>query len=177
MSASQLSGSNLKHAGDHNQRVTLHAIRVNGPVTRAALAEHTGLTSAAIANITSRWNLMRTFLSCQQKDYPSTHMASCVLLDFLPCRKIQLLLRHMQIYCQITSFQDQGIKYVPASLPRSSFAHLRKNLTQREHLVRAGAPPTFATGCEIIALVWEMSAPVQDYTREIRELTSHNSEN
>src|SRR5258708_24744360 len=50
----QLSGSNLKHAGDHNQRVTLHAIRVNGPVTRAALAEHTGLTSAAIANITSR---------------------------------------------------------------------------------------------------------------------------
>jgi predicted NBD/HSP70 family sugar kinase len=50
----QLSGSNLKHAGDHNQRVTLHAIRVNGPVTRAALAEQTGLTSAAIANITSR---------------------------------------------------------------------------------------------------------------------------
>ena len=50
----QLSGSNLKHAGDHNQRVTLHAIRVNGPVTRAALAQHTGLTSAAIANITGR---------------------------------------------------------------------------------------------------------------------------
>ncbi|MDP9083164.1 MAG: ROK family protein [Pseudomonadota bacterium] len=50
----QLSGSNLKHAGDHNQRVTLHAIRVNGPVTRAALALHTGLTSAAIANITGR---------------------------------------------------------------------------------------------------------------------------
>jgi predicted NBD/HSP70 family sugar kinase len=50
----QLSGSNLKHAGDHNQRVTLHAIRVNGPVTRAALAQHTGLTPAAIANITSR---------------------------------------------------------------------------------------------------------------------------
>lgn len=50
----QLSGSNLKRAGDHNQRVTLHAIRVNGPVTRAALAKHTGLTSAAIANITGR---------------------------------------------------------------------------------------------------------------------------
>ena len=50
----QLSGSNLKHAGDHNQRVTLHAIRVNGPVTRAALAQHTGLTAAAIANITGR---------------------------------------------------------------------------------------------------------------------------
>jgi predicted NBD/HSP70 family sugar kinase len=50
----QLSGSNLERAGDHNQRVTLHAIRVNGPVTRAALAQQTGLTPAAIANITSR---------------------------------------------------------------------------------------------------------------------------
>src|ERR1700689_2202013 len=50
----QLSGSNLQRAGDHNQRVTLHAIRVNGPVTRAALAQQTGLTPAAIANITSR---------------------------------------------------------------------------------------------------------------------------
>lgn len=51
---SQLFGSNHKRAGDHNQRVTLHAIRVNGPVTRVALAQHTGLTAAAIANITSR---------------------------------------------------------------------------------------------------------------------------
>jgi predicted NBD/HSP70 family sugar kinase len=50
----QLSGSNLQRAGDHNQRVTLHAIRVNGPVTRVALAQQTGLTPAAIANITGR---------------------------------------------------------------------------------------------------------------------------
>ena len=50
----QLSGSNLQRAGDHNQRVTLHAIRVNGPVTRTALAQQTGLTPAAIANITRR---------------------------------------------------------------------------------------------------------------------------
>ncbi len=50
----QLSGSNLQRAGDHNQRVTLHAIRVNGPVTRAALAQQTGLTAASIANITGR---------------------------------------------------------------------------------------------------------------------------
>src|ERR1700690_2214422 len=50
----QLSGTNLARAGDHNQRVTLHAIRVNGPVTRTALAQQTGLTPAAIANITSR---------------------------------------------------------------------------------------------------------------------------
>lgn len=49
-----LSGTNLERAGDHNQRVTLHAIRVSGPVTRADLALTTGLTAAAIANITKR---------------------------------------------------------------------------------------------------------------------------
>ena len=50
----QLSGTNLARAGDHNQRVTLHAIRVNGPVTRTELALKTGLTPAAVANITNR---------------------------------------------------------------------------------------------------------------------------
>jgi predicted NBD/HSP70 family sugar kinase len=49
-----LSGTNLERAGDHNQRVTLHAIRVNGPVVRPELAQTTGLTAAAIANITKR---------------------------------------------------------------------------------------------------------------------------
>ena len=47
-----LSGTNLERAGDHNQRVTLHAIRVNGPITRTDLADITGLTPPAIANIT-----------------------------------------------------------------------------------------------------------------------------
>ncbi|MFV3073676.1 ROK family transcriptional regulator [Niveispirillum fermenti] len=49
-----LSGTNLERAGDHNQRVTLQAIRVGGPITRADLAEITGLTAPAIANITRR---------------------------------------------------------------------------------------------------------------------------
>lgn len=49
-----LSGTNVALAGDHNQRVTLQAIRVSGPVTRAELARMTGLTTAAIANITNR---------------------------------------------------------------------------------------------------------------------------
>src|SRR5688572_4957162 len=51
---SHLSGTNLERAGDHNQRVTLHAIRVTGPITRVELAEITGLTAPAIANITKR---------------------------------------------------------------------------------------------------------------------------
>jgi predicted NBD/HSP70 family sugar kinase len=50
----ELSGSNLVRARDHNQRVTLHAIRVNGLVTRNDIAAMTGLTAASIANITKR---------------------------------------------------------------------------------------------------------------------------
>lgn len=53
-SGSSLSGTNLERAGDHNQRVTLQAIRVNGPTTRTHLVDVTGLTPPAIANITKR---------------------------------------------------------------------------------------------------------------------------
>ncbi|MEP9400735.1 ROK family transcriptional regulator [Sphingomonas sp. VNH70] len=50
----RLSGTNLERAADHNQRVTLHAIRVSGSITRVDLAGITGLTPPAIANITRR---------------------------------------------------------------------------------------------------------------------------
>jgi predicted NBD/HSP70 family sugar kinase len=50
----RLSGTNLERAADHNQRVTLHAIRVCGSLTRVELAGITGLTAPAIANITRR---------------------------------------------------------------------------------------------------------------------------
>lgn len=50
----RLSGTNLERAADHNQRVTLHGIRVLGPLTRVELAGLTGLTGPAIANITKR---------------------------------------------------------------------------------------------------------------------------
>lgn len=53
-SAIRLSGTNLERAADHNQRITLHAIRVQGPTTRVELARLTGLTAPAIANITKR---------------------------------------------------------------------------------------------------------------------------
>jgi len=54
MSELALSGTNLQHAGDHNLRVTLQAIRINGPVSRAELAEITGLTPQAIAYISKK---------------------------------------------------------------------------------------------------------------------------
>ena len=50
----RLSGTNLERAADHNQRITLHAIRVNHSLTRIDLARITGLTAPAIANITRR---------------------------------------------------------------------------------------------------------------------------
>jgi predicted NBD/HSP70 family sugar kinase len=50
----RLSGTNLVRAADHNQRVTLHAIRVGASLTRVELARITGLTAPAIANITRR---------------------------------------------------------------------------------------------------------------------------
>lgn len=50
----RLAGTNLVRAADHNQRVTLHAIRVAGSLTRVELARITGLTAPAIANITRR---------------------------------------------------------------------------------------------------------------------------
>jgi predicted NBD/HSP70 family sugar kinase len=57
-----LSGTNLERAGDHNQRVTLHAIRVSGPVTRTDLRSMTGLTAAAITSITNRLLKQRLIL-------------------------------------------------------------------------------------------------------------------
>ncbi|WP_232495414.1 ROK family transcriptional regulator [Novosphingobium kaempferiae] len=50
----RLSGTNLERAADHNQRITLHAIRVNGSLTRVELAGITGLTAPAIANISKK---------------------------------------------------------------------------------------------------------------------------
>ena len=58
----ELSGTNLTRAGDHNQRVTLHAVRVGGPITRGELASRTGLTPPAIANITNRLLKLRFIL-------------------------------------------------------------------------------------------------------------------
>lgn len=50
----RFSGTNLERAADHNQRVTLYAIRVSGSLTRVELANITGLTPPAIANIIKR---------------------------------------------------------------------------------------------------------------------------
>ena len=56
--------TSLERARDHNQRRALHATRVSGPVIRTDLASMTGLTPAAIANITKRLLKNRMMLAC-----------------------------------------------------------------------------------------------------------------
>lgn len=49
-----LSGTNLERAGDYNLRTVLQTIRLAKETTRVEIAQHTGLTAPAIANITAR---------------------------------------------------------------------------------------------------------------------------
>ncbi len=77
--APSLSGTNLQRAGDYNQRVTLQAIRVNGPCTRAELAEITGLTAPSISNITKRLQddglILEAGRRTGQRGSPATRLA------------------------------------------------------------------------------------------------------
>jgi predicted NBD/HSP70 family sugar kinase len=49
-----LGGTNLELTGDYNQRLVYQAIRAEGPVTRGALTEMTGLAKPTIAGIVRR---------------------------------------------------------------------------------------------------------------------------
>lgn len=49
-----LSGTNLELTGDYNQRLVYQAVRINGPTTRNALIELTGLAKPTIAGIVKR---------------------------------------------------------------------------------------------------------------------------
>jgi predicted NBD/HSP70 family sugar kinase len=46
-----ISGTNLAQAKSHNRRVVIEAIRTNGPLSRAAIARLTALTSQTVSNI------------------------------------------------------------------------------------------------------------------------------
>src|SRR5258708_39983567 len=86
----QLSGTNLARAGDHNQRVTLHAVRVNGPATRTELALKTGLTPAAIANITNRLLKDRLILTAGRSHGARGQPATNVVINPHSCFSVRL---------------------------------------------------------------------------------------
>ncbi|MBL0372165.1 ROK family transcriptional regulator [Rhizobium sp. KVB221] len=46
-----ISGTNLEQAKSHNRRVVIEAIRTNGPLSRAAIARLTALTTQTVSNI------------------------------------------------------------------------------------------------------------------------------
>ena len=46
-----ISGTNLEQAKSHNRRVVIEAIRTNGPMSRAAIARMTALTTQTVSNI------------------------------------------------------------------------------------------------------------------------------
>ncbi len=46
-----ISGTNLEQAKSHNRRVVIESIRTNGPLSRAALARLTALTTQTVSNI------------------------------------------------------------------------------------------------------------------------------
>lgn len=46
-----IAGTNLEQAKSHNRRVVIEAVRVNGPLSRAAIARLTALSSQTVSNI------------------------------------------------------------------------------------------------------------------------------
>lgn len=63
----RLGGSNLQTAGDHNQRVVLHCIRVNPAATKSDIARITGLTHPAVTNICNRLMLDGLIVTAGQR--------------------------------------------------------------------------------------------------------------
>src|SRR5580692_3457344 len=136
----QLSGSNLQRAGDHNQRVTLHAIRVNGPVTRTALAQQTGLTPAAIANITRRLLKERLVLTAGRRLGGRGQPATQLVVNPDSCFSIGLNVDRDHITLVLLDFAGRvharSSREIPFAQPATVRAFFRRAVAQM--LKRAG---------------------------------------
>jgi len=117
-----LSGTNLERAGDHNQRVTLHAIRVNGPVTRPDLASMTGLTAAAIANITQRLLRHRLILEAGTTRGARGQPATRLVINPDCCYSMGLNIDRDHITLVVVDFKGENAK-LTAEHRRKQFGH------------------------------------------------------
>lgn len=141
--ARNLSGTNLERAGDHNQRVTLHAIRVSGPVTRTDLVLMTGLTPAAIANITNR--LLRHRLIVKAGTLRGGRGQPAVKFAINPdsCYSLGLNVDRDHITMVLVDFAGQvrarSSREVPFALPEMVQTFVRR--TAGQLLARAGVSP------------------------------------
>ena len=126
----QLAGTNLEHAADHNQRVTLHAIRVNGPVTRSDLALITGLTTASIANITKRLLRHRLILEAGMTRGARGQPAAKLIVNLDSCYSLGLNIDRDHITLVVVDFAgrvraraSREVKFALPNAVRIFFRH------------------------------------------------------
>jgi predicted NBD/HSP70 family sugar kinase len=127
-----LSGTNLERAGDHNQRVTLHAIRVSGPVARADLALTTGLTAGAIANITKRLLKYRLILEAGTTRGSRGQPATRLVIDPDCCYSIGLNIDRDHITLVVVDFtgrvRARSSREVKFALPEAVQTFFRRSV-------------------------------------------------
>lgn len=137
-----LSGTNLEHAGDHNQRVTLHAIRVRGPITRTELAEITGLTAPAVANITRRLESVGMIVSAGMRQGARGQPATRFVINPESSFSIGLNIDRDHVTMVAVDFEGtvraRAAREVDFALPVAVRAFFRSAL---ERLVRQGKIP------------------------------------
>jgi predicted NBD/HSP70 family sugar kinase len=146
-----LSGTNLERAGDHNQRVTLHAIRVAGPVTRPDLASMTGLTSAAIANITQRLLRQRLILEAGTTRGARGQPATRLVINPDCCYSMGLNIDRDHITLVVVDFKGRvrarASRESKFALPRTVQNFFRQSAEAL--LAKAGIEPTKLVGVGI----------------------------
>jgi predicted NBD/HSP70 family sugar kinase len=143
-----LSGTNLERAGDYNQRVTLHAIRVTGPVTRADLALMTGLTPAAIANITKRLLRDRLILEAGTTRGMRGQPATKLIINLDGCYSLGLNIDRDHITLVAVDFAGRVrarlSREVAFALPDTVRTFFRRSVTRL--LEKAGVDPDKVVG-------------------------------
>lgn len=126
----RLSGTNLERAADHNQRVTLHAIRVNGSLTRVELAAITGLTPPAIANITKRLLADRLIEEAGQRRGGRGQPPTKLRIRRDACHSIGINIDRDHITMVIVDFAGETLARVSEEVDYALPAHVR-SLYQR----------------------------------------------
>ena len=180
MSVSVLSGTNLKHAGDHNLRVTLQAIRLNGPVSRAELAKITGLTPQTIAYISKK--LIARGLAIEtgrRRGYRGQPATEIVINPNGGCSiGVNIDRDHLTVILIDLSGATRARKHVEKNfcLPDEAFAWiedayhdvLKENKLSKEDLTGVGLAIPFKLGYRRLSQTPESFAAWQDYPASSR---------
>ncbi|MCX7283322.1 MAG: ROK family protein [Novosphingobium sp.] len=136
-SAIRLSGTNLERAADHNQRITLHAIRVQGTTTRVELAGLTGLTAPAIANITKRLIADDLVHAAGQVRHGRGQPATKLKLNPDACFSIGVNIDRDHIAIAIVNFAGETVARraieIDFALPQDVESFYRRSITDLVH--------------------------------------------